>query len=88
MALGSGLESAACLDVCFCKSLISAEQQIEGKEQLVRIVRMLMRLREAPIGRVREEREEYGTKGRRLLVRLVPLILGLRGYLDQSGKEG
>ena len=188
VALGSGLESAACLDVCLCKNLIRTEKQIEGKEQLRRIVRMIMRLREAPMGSVHEQREEYGStdivsesndfyheqldvyqvalelvrwvdgqlgsmdlggryesqldkystavvlniaegngrfssldhkrfidiaytaamrvastldvmvarglsneqdqeEGKRLLVRLVPLILGLRGYLDQSGEK-
>ncbi len=60
-SLGSGLESAACLDVCLCKNLMSAEQNTDGKEQLARIVRMIMRLREAPIGRVAESCENYET---------------------------
>jgi len=61
VALGSGLESAACLDICQCKHLISREKQVEGKEQLRSIVRMIMRLREARIGLVQEEREQYGS---------------------------
>ncbi|MFC1452464.1 four helix bundle protein [Verrucomicrobiota bacterium] len=59
VAVGSVLESAACLDVCLCKQLLRHETQAEGKKQLHRIVPMLIRLREAHIGRVQEEGETY-----------------------------
>jgi len=45
IAMGSGLESAACLDICCCLGLIGSETQIRGKEQLVQIVRMLVGMR-------------------------------------------
>jgi four helix bundle protein len=42
IARGSALECAACLDVLAVRKFISAEQIIPAKEQLVRIVNMLM----------------------------------------------
>jgi len=59
VALGSGLECAACLDICVCKQLISREMQTEGKEHLQHIVRMTMGLKAATNSRLREEAEPY-----------------------------
>jgi four helix bundle protein len=42
IARGSALECAACLDVLVARKLLSSEQMIPAKEQLVRIVNMLM----------------------------------------------
>ena len=42
IARGSALECAACLDVLAVRKLVPAERIISAKEQLVRIVNMLM----------------------------------------------
>ena len=42
IARGSALECAACLDVLAARKFVSAKQIIPAKEQLVRIVNMLM----------------------------------------------
>ena len=42
IARGSALECAACLDVLVARKLVSPEQIIPAKEQLVRTVNMLM----------------------------------------------
>jgi four helix bundle protein len=42
IARGSALECAACLDVLVARELTSAEHVISAKEQLVRIVQMLV----------------------------------------------
>ena len=42
IARGSALECAACLDVLAVRKLIAAERIVPAKEQLVRIVNMLM----------------------------------------------
>ena len=42
IARGSALECAACLDVLALRKLVPAERIISAKEQLVRIVNMLM----------------------------------------------
>jgi four helix bundle protein len=42
IARGSALECAACLDVFAARKFVGAEQIIPAKEQLVRIVNMLM----------------------------------------------
>jgi four helix bundle protein len=42
IARGSALECAACLDVLAVRKFVSAERIIPAKEQLVRIVNMLM----------------------------------------------
>src|SRR5437867_2880397 len=44
MARGSALECAACLDVLLVRKLASEEQVIPAKEQLARIVQMLVGL--------------------------------------------
>jgi len=44
MARGSALECAACLDVLFVRKLAREEQVITAKEQLARIVQMLIGL--------------------------------------------
>ena len=61
VAVGSGLECAACLDVCACKQLISGERQTEGKGQLQHIVRMTIGLRAAGSPCTKEEPEAYVT---------------------------
>src|SRR5438445_13878424 len=42
IARGSGLECAACIDVLAVRKLVATERIIPAKEQLVRIVNMLM----------------------------------------------
>jgi four helix bundle protein len=59
VAVGSGLECAACLDICSCKQLILGPMQIEGKKQLQHIVRMTIGLRAARSPFVREEMDSY-----------------------------
>jgi len=44
IARGSALESAACLDVLVARKLATEEQIVGGKEQLARIVQMLVGL--------------------------------------------
>ncbi len=41
-ARGSALECAACLDVLLARNFVSTERIIPAKEQLVRIIKMLM----------------------------------------------
>ena len=59
VAFGSALECAACLDICVCKNLISADQREEGKEALRHIVNMTIGLRKSRSPYVKEDREEY-----------------------------
>lgn len=59
VALGSGLECAACLDVSARKQLVSEEAQGEGKGMLLSIVRMTVKLRAADSPAVREEGGQY-----------------------------
>jgi four helix bundle protein len=59
IAIGSGLECAACLDICACKQLISGEMQIEGKRKLQGIVRMTIGLRESRSPYVKEAGAPY-----------------------------
>jgi four helix bundle protein len=63
MARGSALESAACLDVLVARKLANLEAVQPAKEQLVRIVQMLIgllkRFSERADG-IREEEPEYG----------------------------
>ncbi|OGV72954.1 MAG: hypothetical protein A3K19_20750 [Lentisphaerae bacterium RIFOXYB12_FULL_65_16] len=61
VAVGSGLECAACLDVCACKDLIPSELQVDGKTQLRSIVNMTIRLRESESPSVHETPGTYGT---------------------------
>ena len=44
MARGSALECAACLDVLLVRKLASEEQIVPAKDQLARIVQMLIEL--------------------------------------------
>src|SRR5437867_6057370 len=62
MARGSALECAACLDVLLVRKLASEEQVIPAKEQLARIVQMLVGLLRKFSERahvLREEEPEY-----------------------------
>jgi len=64
IARGSALECAACIDVLAVRRLIAAERIIPAKEQLVRIVRMLMGMRKRFSRRadlLGEEIEIYGS---------------------------
>jgi four helix bundle protein len=61
VAVGSGLECAACLDVCACKQLVAGESQAEGKRQLQHVVRMTIGLRAARTPSVREDAGSYAT---------------------------
>ncbi|MBN2448507.1 MAG: four helix bundle protein [Phycisphaerae bacterium] len=58
-ALGSTLECAACLDISNAKELIRNEQMFTGKRMLSEIAKMMVGLRKARVGQVREDAEEY-----------------------------
>jgi four helix bundle protein len=60
IARGSALECAACLDVLTVRKLVAAEQTTAGKEQLVRIVNMLMGMLKRFSGRAEFLREDEG----------------------------
>jgi four helix bundle protein len=61
IARGSALECAVCLDVLVVRKLIAAERIISAKEQLVRIVNMLMGMLKRFSGRAEFLREDEGT---------------------------
>ncbi len=65
IARGSGVESAACLDVLVARNVISMEIAEEGKTKLVEIVSMVGGLlaRFGGEGKVEEEPISYGTEG-------------------------
>lgn len=63
VAVGSGLECAACMDVCLRKHLISPEIQVKAKTELRSIVRMVIGLRDASSRSVREGGQKYGNAG-------------------------
>jgi four helix bundle protein len=58
IARASALECAACLDVLAVRKLISPERIIPAKDQLVRIVNMLMGMLKRFLGRTEFSREE------------------------------
>lgn len=61
IARGSALECAACLDVLVVKGLLSAEHIMEGKQELIGIVSMLVGLTKAIApNRVYDEAGTYG----------------------------
>tara|TARA_B110000483_G_C17882979_1_gene422401 strand:+ start:179 stop:595 length:417 start_codon:yes stop_codon:yes gene_type:complete len=62
IARGSGVESAACLDVLVARGVVEVSEAKRGKEQLFEIVSMIGGLlaRFAGDGRVEEEQAEYG----------------------------
>jgi four helix bundle protein len=63
IARGSALECAACLDVLTARKLTTADRIAAPKEQLVRIVNMLMGMLKRFSGRadfLREEESPYG----------------------------
>ncbi len=61
IARGAALESAACLDVLVVRKLIATERIVPAKEQLVRIVNMLMGILKRFSGRAEFLREDEGT---------------------------
>ena len=61
IARGSALECAACLDVLVVRKLIDTERIVPAKEQLVRIVNMLMGMLKRFSGRAEFLREDEGT---------------------------
>jgi four helix bundle protein len=61
IARGSALECAACLDVLVARKLIRSEQIVPAKEQLVRIVKMLMGMLKRFSGRAVFLHENEGT---------------------------
>lgn len=63
MGRGSALECAACLDVLVIRRLAGAEQVRESKQQLARIVRMLIGLLKRFSSRASVLREEEGFYG-------------------------
>src|SRR5206468_11867701 len=60
MARGWALEWAACLDVLVARKLIATERILRAKEQLVRIVNMLMGMLKRFSGRAEFLREDEG----------------------------
>ena len=60
IARGSALECAACLDVLAVRKFVSSERIIPAKEQLVRIVNMLMGMLKRFSGRAAFLREDEG----------------------------
>ncbi|NQU10704.1 four helix bundle protein [bacterium] len=62
IARGSAVECAACLDVAAAKRLLKREEVAAGKEQLLRIVSMLVALISSLSARVGEESAEYGSE--------------------------
>jgi four helix bundle protein len=60
MARGSALECAACLDVLVARRIIATERIVPAKEQLVRIVNMLMGMLKRFSGRAEFLREDEG----------------------------
>jgi four helix bundle protein len=60
IARGSALESAACLDVLAVRKLVSPDRIIPAKEQLVRIVNMLMGMLKRFSGPAEFLREDEG----------------------------
>ena len=63
IARGSALECAACIDVLTVRKLVATERIIPAKEQLVRIVNMLMGMLKRFSGRVDLLAEEAGVYG-------------------------
>jgi four helix bundle protein len=61
IARGSALECAACLDVLAVRKLIGADRIVPAKEQLVRIVNMLMGMLKRFSGRAELLREDEPT---------------------------
>ena len=60
IARGSALECATCLDVLLARKLIATERILPAKEQLVRIVNMLMGMLKKFSGRAEFLREDEG----------------------------
>src|SRR5207237_7953113 len=60
IARGSALECAACLDVLAVRRLVDTERVVPAKEQLVRIVNMLMGMLKRFLGRAEFLREGEG----------------------------
>ena len=60
IARGSALECAACLDMLAVRKFIGAERVVPAKEQLVRIVNMLMGMLKRFSGRAECLREDEG----------------------------
>jgi four helix bundle protein len=60
IARGSALECAACLDVLVVRKLIATERIVPAKEQLVRVVNMLMGMLKRFSGRAEFLREDEG----------------------------
>src|SRR5438874_8334142 len=63
IARGSALECAACLDVLVARKLSTLERTVPAKEQLVRIVNMLMGMLKRFSARAEFLREEEGSYG-------------------------
>lgn len=60
VARGSAVECAACLDVLVVKQIVKQEDVFEGKNGLLKIVAMLVRLiRSSDTSRFREDAEFY-----------------------------
>jgi len=59
IAIGSALESAACLDICHCRHMLSNRQLHIGKNILKSVVNMTIKLRDSKSDYIREMSEEY-----------------------------
>ena len=83
VAFGSALECAACPDICVCKKLISVDQQIRFLDiahtsamRVAACLDLLVARRHVKVHQIED--------GKQILARIVPLLLGLRGYLDEQ----
>jgi four helix bundle protein len=63
IARGSALECAACLDVLLARKLVASDRMIPVKEQLIRIVNMLVGMLKRFSEHASSLREEEGTYG-------------------------
>jgi four helix bundle protein len=63
IARGSALECAACLDVLLARKLVASDRMIPVKEQLIRIVNMLVGMLKRFSEHASSLREEKGTYG-------------------------
>ncbi len=59
IACGSAVECAGCLDIYVARRLAMVQEIEAGKNRLVRIVSMLIKLKESLLSRVSEDTTEY-----------------------------
>jgi len=94
VAIGSALECAACLDICYQRKMIGVDQLVAGKKMLQPIVNMTIGLRDAESTYVKEACEPYvadrsevffaheGLDAYKMALRLVSWFHGFLGDVD------